>query len=350
MAVTKLGAQGWLIGNGADAFRRFCETARPAVIKILDFHAAPVEALRSIRKRANRSFIVFRAVEHSHRANPFADNPEAEAERWYSALRPALLERRGLFDAFETLNEIVPWDAESARRFIRFEEKVCQLAAADGFRVVICNFSTGTPETHLFDLFRSWRPPSNAILGPHEYAWERNPAWTWHMLRYQRWAPPGVPVLIGETGNEPGGWRGRMDAGAFLSLMAAYDAAISADSRVLGAAIFVFNDAFGGWGNYAVQDIEGDLARYLSARLIAYPVLNPIPKVEEEGMCEKYVVVARALNLRDAPSLNGRVIHVMRRGETVMKIANGPNPWVMVVHGPTGKTGWCHSGYLGKAQ
>jgi len=363
MAETKMGIQGWLIGAGSAEFQRFCVEAKPAVIKILDFHTAPRSALERIREAAPRSFIVYRHVSHSHNADPYRD-PVAEADRWYDAIRPALLERRGLFDAFETLNEVVPGDLEAAKRYVAFEERVCQRAAADGFRVVVCCFPTGTPEIHLFDFFRSWRPPANAILGPHEYAWHGDPTWGWHMRRYEKWAPPGVPVFIGETGNEPSGWVGKMGADAFIRLLADYDAFLLQDPRVIGAAIFVYNDAFAvHWAPYAVfPHAEEALRRYLSSRQIRYPSRAPAPaptpapspspsqpQPREVAMCEKRVVIAQALNLRDGPGTDFRVLRVMRRGEAVMVIARGPEPWVMVVHGPSGQAGWCHSGYLGKA-
>jgi hypothetical protein len=337
--MSKLGVQGWLIGVGSAEFQRFCVEAKPAVIKILDFHAAPRSALEKIREAAPRSFIVYRHVAHSHNADPYRD-PVAEADRWYDAIRPALLERRGLFDAFETLNEVVPGDLEAAKRYVAFEERVCQRAAADGFRVVICCFPHGTPDIPLFDFFRSWRPPANTILGPHEYAWHGDPTWGWHMRRYEKWAPPGVPIFIGETGNEPGGWVGKMGADAFIRLLSDYDAYLLQDPRVIGAAIFVFNDAWGNWTSYAVHPHAAEALRALLALGVTYFERPSVLRPRWTG-----TVTASRLRLRSGPGLGFPILALMPRG-TILKVFEVENGWARVRWEERGLEGFAYLPYL----
>lgn len=264
-----LGFQFWPNISGAGEAVEFVRRRRPALVKVLDPHA-DTAVCRALRAASEDTVIVWRLVGFfDDRTDALGGPPERAEEaarRHWEELKGFLVDHKNLFDIFELFNE--PGDA-NLDALVRYTNAFAALAAESGIRVASYAFSTGTPREGAWATLKAL-PAGPVVFAPHEYAWENQPQWGWHMLRFQRWLPDGALFYIGETGQEPGGIA-RWGEGDFKRLMAEYDDRLKASPNCLGAAIFCWNGQPIGWGDYAIWP---RLAAWLDEYLARNPPIH----------------------------------------------------------------------------
>jgi hypothetical protein len=243
-------------------------------------------------------------------------NPSEAARQFVELLLPIATEprRQAAIDAWESFNEPTPANTGQMARLAEFEAERTRLLAAAGIRSCVGNFSTGQPDLALWPAFY---PALQAVqehggyLGLHEYSapemWfgsgphqlqagssEGDEGWL--TLRYRKvyrnlLQPAGlaVPLIITETGvdgqvgGRPGphgkGWKDfagywveqglatTTAAGFYVEQLAWYDAEITKDDYVLGAAIYTLAGP-SGWESF---EIHGECADILRQYLSVHP-------------------------------------------------------------------------------
>lgn len=258
--------------------------SRPRVAKAI----MPIDAswMREAKAASPRTFWIGRWYVEQQPLN----DPERDAERFVSQLVRVAEPFRGVFDALEGYNEVVIDTDEQAARYAAFERRRVQLLAAEGWKPVVGNFSTGHPELARWAAFLPGLEGAYA-LGLHEYAAPQMQfEATWRCLRYRRvWEilplHLRLPVVITECGiddNAGGGWRRYADPDAYLSQLAWYDAEMRADVArgipIIGATVFTEGRiAEDRWESF---DTEGEMAD----RLADYIANNPTGYWEDVTM------------------------------------------------------------------
>jgi hypothetical protein len=228
-------------------------------------------------------------------------DPIAEAHRFADLILPIATEPRRLaaIDCWEAYNEPVVVNETQMASLARFEAERTRLLAEAGVRSCIGNFGVGQPSLELWPAFYPALKAARAyggVLALHEYSapylWfgsganQINPEADegdegWLTLRYRKvyrtyLQPAGldIPLVIteagvdGMVGNRPGpgdarGWREfipywrsqgaikNSDFGFYAEQLAWYDAELSKDDYVIGAAIFALAGPTG-WSSYEI--------------------------------------------------------------------------------------------------
>lgn len=287
-------------------------TGNVALVKTLEYNADFVASI----KRVSPGTIVIARYTPLEQLNLATVDPIEAARRFADLILPIAADpvRRANIDAWEAYNEPVPADHEQMARLAAFEVERTRLLAAAGVRSCVGNFGTGQPAMGQWPAFF---PAVAAVqehdgyLGLHEYSapylWFGTGAYQfqpgpdegdegWLTLRYRKiyrqyLQPTGldVPLLITETGidgsvrNRPGpsgeGWgdfrefwrsEGRVTSspeGFYVEQLAWYDAELTQDPYVKGAAIFALA-APQGWDSF---EILGETARILQQYLAVHP-------------------------------------------------------------------------------
>ncbi len=258
-------------------------TGNVALVKTLELDPT---FLREIKNASPTTLVVARLT-------PLEDvdwmkvDPKALARNFVNRLMPLAgdARRRPYIDAWEAYNEPVVEQPEAMQRLADFEAERTRLLAREGIRSCVGNFPTGHPRLelwpHFFPALRAVKE-HDGFLGLHEYSapymWfgtgthqlkpgddEGDEGWL--TLRYRKayryYLQPAdldVPLLITETGIDgavrprPGpagqGWKdfiaywkqeGRVTTtpeGFYVEQLAWYDAHLSRDPYVRGAAIY----------------------------------------------------------------------------------------------------------------
>lgn len=227
-----------------------------------------------------------------------------------------------LIKYWEGHNEPVWNDKEGMNWYAQFEVERMRLMANLGFKCVLGNFATGSPDLALWPAFLPALQAARqyqAILGLHEYScpwmwWmtgkhqldpnadEGDEGWT--TLRYrkvyrQHLIPNGlgdIPLVITECGIDPlvnpkppgakgGAWRqlggfwNKHDnepdkADYYYRQLVWYDKELQKDDYVIGATIFTWGNFGGAWEDF---DVAGTS---VAKKLIAYTQMNPAKPFE----------------------------------------------------------------------
>ena len=116
-------------------------------------------------------------------------SPKNAGERWFYSLLPALTALAHVVDFVEVpVNERFSGSGEIGR-FAEASARFVELAADKGVRVIVGNFSTGTPEPQDAALFLPAMETAfvhGGALGLHEYGLPNDLALTWEIGRWVR--------------------------------------------------------------------------------------------------------------------------------------------------------------------
>jgi len=204
---------------------------------------------------------------------------DRHTEEWLRILNKNNL--RGDKIAVEGLNEPMVWAEEPPELVAAYYARLTANMASSRVRVVALNLGVGWPgngqPVEPPDSPPIWKPFVEAIeaiwkykgfLGLHEYWYINGPRenWGWWAGRF-RACPWDVPIIITECGIDshviPGGgyfgWQsmGRPDkAQVYFSQLAAYEAQLVADGRVIGATIFTHDFEDNRWATYCTRPAE----------------------------------------------------------------------------------------------
>ena len=217
----------------------------------------------------------------------------AGGEEWYRQARPRMDVCRWVY-VWELFNEPVCKDDDPAAylgnrlRLAEATVRAAELAHRDGFRVATGSFAMGTPRLAAYDKGQSDLPELRPVFEAgdywslHQYGYEsmENLA-PYYALRHRQLLAElrsmGVgdkPILITETGIEPGGWRKHASWAGFQRQLEWYSGELDKDALVQCAALF----KSGGWG---FEGFEIGLAEagWLSAYVRSHPspVVTPTP-------------------------------------------------------------------------
>lgn len=209
----------------------------------------------------------------------------AGADRWYGYMRPKIAACPWVA-VWELWNEPVTKHDDAAvyrANRLRLAEatiRAVELMHRDGFRVATGSFATGTPRLAAYDAGQTdlveLRPVFEAgdywSLHQYGYCSMQNLA-PYHALRHRQLLAElrgmGVqarPILVTETGIEPGGWRVHHPWEQFQAQLDWYSGELDRDAEVLCAALF----KSGGWGFEGFEIGEGE-ATWLSAYVRSHP-------------------------------------------------------------------------------
>lgn len=305
--------------NPGDEIVAFVQRAKPRVIKVLDFNR---ELLKRCRDAVPNTLFVGRVyVPHQ----PFDDDPEGHARLFCNEhLLPKADEFKDLIDCWEGYNET--GHGSTIDLYARFETERVRILASRGYKAVVGNFATGTPELdgHWQKFFPALQAAKDAggFLGLHEYSapfmqWmtgrhQMNPnedqgdeGWTTLRYRkvYRHILPPELrlPLIITEAGIDGGvrprigpasggGWRDFEDwnqangHGDYLSQLQWYDNELGKDDYVVGATIYCYGTLDPTWQSF---NIQGQMADRLASYLMANP---PLPWQQPVAFDDKDLV------------------------------------------------------------
>lgn len=302
---------------------------KPRVAKVLLQNVDPVW-MREAKEASPNTFWVGRLVVFPQ---PW-ESPKENAERFCSELLlPAAEPFRGLIDALEGYNEIgftqfksrapsllsrflgaaarsnmEAQAHEEMQRYALFEKTRAQILTAQGWKSVVGNFSSGTPELELWPDFYPALEVGD-YLGLHEYSANTHPPYlanldTWLCRRYQRVydaLPANLrkPLIITECGIDGGmlgqaqeGWKRYTDAAGYLNELQWYDTSLQADAArwpIVGATIFCYGRVDPRWETF---DIHGEMSERLATYMAANP---PLPWKPTEPAQPKDELVERLI-------------------------------------------------------
>lgn len=284
------------LGDGAAW--AFLRAARPALVKVVN----PDAAVRQMRREVQPDIVIGRLIIPDISLQPTG---EIAAERWY---RQTVERMKSLYDcvdlwevpvneAYERPPNLALYAAASAR-FV-------ELAAQDGIRCLVGNFSVGTPES--FDMHH-FIPALQAVkkhgggLSLHEYGLPDDMGKTWWIGRWRRLieavpAEMRLPVWLTEFGIDGGlekpprprktaGWRAYGMTGAqyadWLREASEIEEQYNSDGLLQGWTIFSCGDYDDTWQSFDANDpaIAVYLAsgpRYVPAEPTPPPPPKPVP-------------------------------------------------------------------------
>jgi hypothetical protein len=190
---------------------------------------------------------------------------------------------------WQGVNEPAIASVDAMKRCAEFDAERARIMAQHGFRVVVGSFSVGNPDWIYWPEFLPALEAAQqygGALALHEYAWPTlQRRWPYYLLRHrkiyggsppQNW--PGLPehlktlpLLITEcgldglitSGREPRGWRVLYgsDPAKYVEQLAWYDAELSKDPYVMGAALYCCGVSDPTWRSY---DIWPQVAQLLA--------------------------------------------------------------------------------------
>jgi len=293
---------------------RWLERARPRVGKVL-LQAVDAAWMREARAASPDTFWVGRLYVESQPLESPQENARDFCQR---LLLPAAEPFRGLIDALEGYNELgftrfksgAPAKGfrslrafaspamrsnlfdiarQEMQRYALFERSRTEILASHGWKSVVGNFSTGTPE---LELWPDFYPALEAgdYLGLHEYSANTQPPYmqnmeTWLCRRYRRVyeaLPESLqrPLIITECGIDGGvigqamaGWRRYTDEQGYLAELRWYDEGLQQDGErfpIVGATIYCYGHVDTQWDSF---EIGGPLAAMLADYIRANPPL-----------------------------------------------------------------------------
>lgn len=299
--MTKIGVQVLEGGWGGLAKEQVPEyyrrTAAP-VFKTMDFDRGRLEA---IREASPETLIVGRAYSSTWDKRGFDSEKEAKSaagKYWREVLGPTAAGTIGLVDAWEGPNECNQSGA-GLSYYAYFEAERARILDDAGWRAVLGNFSTGTPDYP--DWPRFYPAIAAAVqyggyIGLHEYSAPRatwmfgQAQWDWKNSRpyppgkcpreedmgdtghltgryrvFWRSMPAGLRLarlIISEClidggvqprwGGQGGGWQDFCDPEELVADLAWYDGLLTADDWVMGATIFHAGAGDNRWAGFNV--------------------------------------------------------------------------------------------------
>lgn len=173
----------------------------------------------------------------------------AVADALYPSLRAEWVKNSA--DYYTALNEPFNASEQNWRAYLAFEERVCQLASTDGFKICLLNFAGGSPgdiefwKRDIAPYIIRMHAQYGAVYGRHAYGGDLvpldgNTGRPFVEADYLRSIGANVPIFITELGFH-GGFNYVGDD-HFVSQCAKYDALMRADSLVSGGALWSLGD------------------------------------------------------------------------------------------------------------
>ncbi len=240
-----------IIGDGFDPSRLVGPGgALPRVVKLVD---PSVDFKRRVRQAVGPDCLI---VVRFYEAQQALGAPQTNARDWYQRHVGQMTQMTDPNVAFEGYNEISDAVAEA---YCAFEVERLKLMHAAGLRAVVGNFSVGTPDVPVWNVYAPMLAATGPadLLGLHEY-WgvgaDIDNRWfcgRWNLVPQLA----NVPVVVTECGRDavnggPGGWKRGTDASTYISEIAKYAQVL--DGRP--ACVFTGGNA-AGWEAYDVNDI-----------------------------------------------------------------------------------------------
>lgn len=277
----------------------FVRDAKPRILKFLDHDLGTV---RACRDASPDTILIGRFFTGDQRY----DQPKQNAQTLVEKILPVADRFRGLYEAWESYNELEPQNPDEARRFSEFHVHFAEAMRAHGLKTIAYNFSTGVPKLELWQYYQDGAAASDYI-GLHEYdaptmdrihreSLAKGEGGMYLCLRYRRvWdllAPRArKPLIITECGIDGGvindtyinddGERvkklGYKDFRRFNQITTAdymrqlqwYDDEMNKDDFVVGACVFCFGADIARWETFDLAN--DDDAREQFKRLLMRP-------------------------------------------------------------------------------
>ncbi len=282
---------------------QFLRDARPPFIKLVD----DVGWSKTVRQDFPEMMMIGRSTtQYEAELRPL---DPVRAAREYVRRHLALYQTHPDIEYWEGWNEPVPVTSDDWIWYAEFEGARACLMQQLGFKAVVGNFSTGTPEFRRMLLFvpaLKAGAECGALFGLHEYSaptmqycfgWQipHRPAYANRgclTFRYRYWYEDilkplniAIPLVITEMGIDGGVGAGRpgpstgggwLDFGgywegrglgsdyirAYMDQLAWYDAGLRQDPYVLGATIFTTGGRSTGWATFDVDQLIPSLTQY----------------------------------------------------------------------------------------
>lgn len=290
--------------TGSNLAGGFAAAARPKVMKAV----GDISLLQAVKQASPNTITIGR--HYFDQSWVGQGDPTQAAISFVAQWLPEYQKHAAYVDYWEGLNEVginwMPWHTQ-------FEAtRACELQKY-GFKAVIGNFSTGTPEPWQFEQFlpaiRAAKA-CNAVLGLHEYGAPTMDLWWQHGIPGHPWYPDrgsligryrhfyndyllpqdlAIPLIITETGVDglvapglrpgpsTGGWQtftqfwrdnGLTDNPArfYVEQLAWYDSILRQDSYVIGATIYnISGGCCPDQASYDAEEILPLLTQYIQS-------------------------------------------------------------------------------------
>jgi hypothetical protein len=268
----------------------FVRDAKPRIVKFLDHDIGTVQACRAA---SPHTIFIGRFFTSDMRFQ----NPKRDAQNYVAQLLPVADRMRGLYEAWESYNELNPPTPDEARLFNEFHVHFAEQMHAHGLKTVAYNFSTGNPDLSMWKYYQDGAQASDYI-GLHEYDAPALDATggMYLTLRYRRvWNQlrPSArkPIIITECGIDGGvgkyagprksgykDFKPERTVAQYMQQLQWYDDELNKDNYLLGACIFCFGADSSRWESFDIADDDealSGLKRIMTRSMAPAPSLPP---------------------------------------------------------------------------
>ena len=139
----------------------FVRDAKPRIVKFLDHDLGTVKACR---EASPNTILIGRFFTGDQRY----DQPRQNAQTLVDKILTVADRFRGLYEAWESYNELEQQNADEAKRFSEFHVHFGELMHRQGLKTIAYNFSTGVPKLEFWQYYQDGAEASDYI-GLHEY-------------------------------------------------------------------------------------------------------------------------------------------------------------------------------------
>lgn len=266
----------------------FIARTRPPLIKVFGDAGLDDAKIREAKTHSPTSVFVGRmyfpeqGIERDEKTpldTVFHYDAIADARHAFAQMRGIIEKTRGLVTIWEGYNEIpIDTDAplterefQKARNYNAFTVEMARLMRENGLKYAAYSFSTGNPvHVELWDLLQDGLRASD-FLALHEYIAPNEAFSEFNFSMCNRYRQimarlsqdARKPILITECGVDylgQQGFKGKIGAAKYLSMLGQYDAELIKDAYVIGATIYCYGINAPQWKTY---DIGGDFAKAL---------------------------------------------------------------------------------------
>src|SRR2546430_1552882 len=125
----------------------FVRAARPRIIKFLDHDLGTVQAIHAA---SPSTLLIGRLFTSGQRF----ENPKQDAQNHVARIMPFADRLRGLYEAWESYNELNPPTPDEAKLLNEFHVHFAEAMHAQGLKTIAYNFSTGTPALDMWQYYQ----------------------------------------------------------------------------------------------------------------------------------------------------------------------------------------------------
>jgi hypothetical protein len=286
----------------------FVRDAKPRIVKFLDHDLGTIQAVHAA---SPGTLLIGRLFTNDQRFQ----NPKQDAANFVAKILPYADRLRGLYEAWESYNEMNPATVDEAKRLNEFHVEFANQMHAHGLKTIAYNFSTGTPELDMWQYYADGAAASD-YLGLHEYDAPRmdtlhqksiaeGKGGMWLALRYRRARaalPPNArkPIIITECGVDGGvaneykqdeegrrvkkqgykDFRPEHPTSDYMAQLTWYDDELNKDGYLVGACLFCFGQENPRWETFDLandDEARPALVKVMTRTMVAPPQPPPPP-------------------------------------------------------------------------